>query len=114
MKPTLIAIASLVVIGAVALVLMLSRTTDPATPRTPPPRAATPVAPTEARQRRAAVAARGEVETAARVEQQAGELGVVPVAGLVQLRPAVVVVAIRVGAALEQEPDELEVAGHPE
>ena len=51
---------------------------------------------------------------AARVEHQLRERAVVRVAGLVQLRPAVVVAAVRVGAALEQQPHELEVAGHPE
>ena len=65
-------------------------------------------------QRRAAVAAGREVEPPAGVEHQLRELRPVRVAGLVQLRPAVVVAAVRVGAALEQQLDELEVAGHSE
>ncbi len=47
MKTTLIVIASLVVIGAVALVLMLSRTTDPPAARSAPPRGNAPVVTSE-------------------------------------------------------------------
>src|SRR5262249_43138232 len=59
---------------------------------------------------RAAVAAGGEVEPAAGVEHELGELWVVLIAGLVQLRPSVVVAAVRVGAAVEQLPDVREAA----
>ena len=54
-----------------------------------------------------------EVEAAAGVEHELRQRAVVRVAGLVQLRPAVVVAAVRVGAALEQERDEV-AAGHPQ
>ena len=54
------------------------------------------------------------VGAAARVEHQLREPAVVRVARLVELRPAVVVAAVRVGAALEQQPDEVEAARHPE
>ena len=73
------------------------------------------VAPEQRRhERRPAVAARRDVGAAARVEHQLREPAVVRVAGLVQLRPAVVVAAIRVGATLQQQPHEVEVARHPE
>ena len=57
---------------------------------------------------RAAVAARREVEPAARVEHEPRQLDVVRVAGLMELRPAVVVAAVRVCAALEQQAHVLE------
>lgn len=65
-------------------------------------------------QGRAAVAARGQVGARAGGEQQLRKVAVVPVPGLVQLRPAVVVAAIRVGAATEQQRRDLRVAGHPQ
>ncbi len=70
-----------------------------------------PVAPEErCHERRAAVAARRQVGARAGVEQQPRELPVIRVARLVELRPAVVVAAVYVGTALEEEPDDLEVA----
>ena len=63
-------------------------------------------------QRRAAVAACEEVGTRAGREEQPGEVAVVPVAGLVELRPAVVVPAVHVRAALDQERRDLQVARH--
>ena len=57
-------------------------------------------------QGRATVAPREEVGPRADVEQPPRQLTVVAVAGLVQLRPAVVVAAVRVGAAVEQETDD--------
>ena len=73
------------------------------------------VTPEERRdQRRSAIAAREEIRSRARGEQQARELAVVPVARLVKLRPAVVVAAVDVRATVDQEGDDGEVAGHPD
>ena len=72
-----------------------------------------PVAPEErGDQRRAAVSSGGEIRPGPCAQQQLGQLAPVGVARLVELRPAVVVAAVRVAAALEQQPDELEVLGH--
>src|SRR5579884_2820971 len=65
-------------------------------------------------ERRAAVAAGREIGARAGGEEQARELDVVSVAGLVELRPPVVVAAVDVRTSVEQKPDELEVARHPE
>ena len=43
-----------------------------------------------------------------------GELAVVAIARLVQLRPPVVVAAVGVSAALEQQRHDRQIAGHPE
>jgi hypothetical protein len=62
------------------------------------------VAPEQRRdQRRASVAASEEVGARTGIEQQPRELAVVAVARLVELRPAVVVSAIRIRAPLEEQ-----------
>src|SRR5205085_1225470 len=48
------------------------------------------------------------------VEQQPRQLSVVAVAGLVELRPAVVVAAVHVGAAFQEQPSDVKVACHAE
>src|SRR5581483_6282855 len=73
------------------------------------------VAPEERdREGRPAVPPRRQVGASAVGEQELRERTAVRVAGLVELRPAVVVAAVRVGAPLEEEADELELPGHPE
>ena len=65
-------------------------------------------------QRRAAVTPRVEVGASAGSEQELCELPVVPVAGLVELRPPVVVAAVHIRAALQEQPGDVEVAAHAE
>jgi hypothetical protein len=65
-------------------------------------------------QRGAAVAASEEVGVRAGGEEQLGQVAVVGVSGLVELRPAVVVAAVGIRPALEQQRDERAVAGHAE
>src|SRR5437588_637569 len=65
-------------------------------------------------ERSAAVAAREKVGPRARVEQQPRQLSVVAVAGLVELRPAVVVAAVHVGAAFQEQSSDVKVACHAE
>jgi hypothetical protein len=73
------------------------------------------IAPEQRRnQRRATVAAGEEVGARARCDHQPCKLAVVRIAGLMQLRPPVVVPSVRVGSALEQERDDLVRASHPE
>ena len=73
------------------------------------------VPPEESRdERRAPVPARREIGPRADVEQQLREPAVVGVARLVELRPAVVVAAIGIRAPLDQQANDLEIAGHAE
>ena len=69
------------------------------------------MAPEERRyQRRAAVAAGRQAGLRAGGEHERCQLDPVAVAGLVQGRPAVVVPPVGVGAAIEQEADEVQIA----
>ena len=65
-------------------------------------------------ERRAAVAPGRQVGAAAGGEHRLGQLRPVRVAGLVELRPAVAVSAVGVGAALEHEPHDLDRVRHSE
>ena len=65
-------------------------------------------------QRRTAFSAGKQVGARAGVEHQLGELAVVAIARLMQLRPPVVVAAVGVSAALEQQRHDRQIAGHPE
>ena len=65
-------------------------------------------------ERRPAVSAGREVDPPARLEHELRELRAVRVARLVELRPAVVVAAVRIGAPGEQKTDELEPVRHAE
>ena len=65
-------------------------------------------------QRRAAVSACEEVGAGTGAENQLRERAAVGVAGLMELRPSVDVPPVGIGAALEQQPHEVDIAGHPE
>ena len=60
------------------------------------------------------VPASGQVPPRAGVEHQPGKVAVISVGGLVELRPAVVVAPVGVGAAVEQQRDDGLIASHPE
>jgi hypothetical protein len=61
-----------------------------------------------------AVTARGEIGARAGLEHHLRELAPVRVTGLVEFCPAVVVATVRIGAACEQQADEIETVGHAE
>lgn len=73
------------------------------------------VAPDQRRdQRGTSVATSKQIGARAGVQHHSRELAIIPVAGVVQLRPAVVVSPVGIRAPLQQQRDDRQIAGHPE